>query len=88
MKLFNILHSQKKVKSVEYYLNNDACKKLLEEFIAMDMRKTTSLVLIYEIDGDKKQTYWKCAGIEPAQAILMLDQLHHRIQHEGLPGYD
>ena len=75
--------------SIDTLLSNDLCKRLLEEFCKEDLDKTTSLVLVYEVlEGEKRETYWKCAGLEPAQAILILDQLHHRIQHEGLSNYD
>ena len=77
-----------KTPSLDLLLKNDLCKKLLDDYCNEDLAKTTSLVIVYEVDGDVKKTYWKCAGLEPAQAILTLDQLHHRVQHEGLAGYD
>lgn len=87
MKLLSIL--KKKQTSVDKLLKNDNCKKILDEFCRTDLEKTTALILIYEVDdGERKETYWKCEGMEPGQAILTLDQLHHRIQHEGLAKYD
>ena len=73
---------------VDEQLRNELVKKLIDDFTKGDMTQATALVLIYEIDGIKKETFWKCAGMEPAQAILSMDQLHHRIQHEGLDNYD
>jgi len=84
MKLTNLLKRNKT--TVDFLLKNDDCKKLVEQFVKDDLPDAISIIIVFE---DKKQhTYWKCAGLEPAQAILDLDQLHHRIQHEGLPGYD
>lgn len=87
MKLRNIFKSRND--TVDTLLKNDLCKKLVDQYCNEDLLQTTSLIIIYEVSqGSKKEIYWKCAGIEPAQAILALDQLHHRIQHEGLSDYD
>lgn len=84
MKLANILKRNKI--TVDFLLKNDECKKLVDQFGDEDLPNATAVIIIFE--DKEQQTYWKCAGMEPAQAILTLDQLHHRIQHEGLPGYD
>lgn len=62
--------------------------KTLVKFIDSELSHAASVIIIWEQSGKKTETYWDCGGIEPAQAILSLDQLHHRIQHQGLPGYD
>lgn len=83
MKLSTIFKSR--TIPVDEQLRNELVKKLIDDFTKGDMTRATALILIYEI---KKETYWKCAGMEPAQAILSMDQLHHRVQHEGLDNYD
>lgn len=85
MKLANIF-KQRKVESIGFYLQNDDCRKLIDEVRRVEMENIQSVIIVWE--DKQKHTFWKAAGIEPAQAILSLDQLHHRIQHEGLPGYD
>lgn len=81
--LFNLF--KRKVETVDAIINNNDCNALLERIGREYSKDMTGLIVIVEKD---KQTYWHCAGIEPAQAILSLDQLHHRIQHEGLNDYD
>jgi len=74
-----------KVRSVEYYLLNQDCKELVERFKELHLPDTTRIIIAFE--NEKQETNWDiCSNMEPAQAILTLDQLHHRIQHEGLPG--
>lgn len=80
---------KRKRTSISLLLQSDLCKKVLDDYCKEDLDKTTALIIVYEVQNkDKQETYWKCAGLEPAQAILILDQLHHRIQHEGLVNYD
>lgn len=87
MKFPNIF--KPKPTTIDTVLKNDLCKQLLDEYCKEDLAKTTALIIVYEVqDGEKQEVYWKSAGLEPAQAILILDQLHHRIQHEGLADYD
>ena len=76
---------KKKVETVDDVIRNRDCNALLERIRAEYGKDMTSIVVLVEKD---KQTYWYCEGMEPAQAILSLDQLHHRIQHEGLKDYD
>lgn len=68
-------------------INPDVMHTLIK-FIKDDLSTASAIILIWEKPGVKKETFWDCGGLEPAQAILSLDQLHHRVQHEGLPGYD
>ena len=84
MKLSSIFQRSKT--TVDFFLKNEACKELVGEFVKEDLPNAAAMIIIYE--DKKRHAYWKCAGIEPAQAILILDQLHHRIQHEGLADYD
>ena len=76
---------RKKVETVDDVIRNRDCNALLERVTAEYSKNMTSLVVLVE---KGKQTYWYCGGMEAAQAILSLDQLHHRIQHEGLKDYD
>jgi len=80
------IFNRHKVTTVEHLIKNDDCKQLLEQILKEDLPCMTALIIAFE--DNKQQTYFKSSGMEPAQAILTLDQLHHRIQHEGLPGYD
>ncbi len=74
------------VKDVE---RNDDVKKVLDQFIKEDLPNTTAIIIIYETGSSKKrESFYKVAGYEPAQAILATDQIHHRFQHEGLEHYD
>jgi hypothetical protein len=75
----------KRKETVDDILKNNDCNSLLKKAEAEYGKDMTGLIIIIEKD---KQTFWYCAGMEPAQAILSLDQLHHRVQHEGLPNYD
>lgn len=65
----------------------DMLNKLIE-FVKNDLPRAKGMALIWREGNEFKQMYWKSGGIEPAEAILLLDQLHHRIQHEGLKDYD
>ena len=76
---------KKKVSTVDNVIRNRDCNALLERIKSEYGKDMTSLIIVVEKD---KQTYWYCEGMEPAQAILSLDQLHHRVQHEGLKDYD
>ena len=76
---------KKKVETVDDVIQNRDCNALLERIQSEYGKDMTSIVILVE---KGKQTYWYCAGMEAAQAILSLDQLHHRIQHEGLKDYD
>lgn len=77
---------KRKSTTVEFFLKNQECKELLEDFITNDLPGTACIIIAFE--DKNKRAYWRSAGIEPAQAILILDQLHHRVQHEGLKDYD
>ena len=83
-KIKNLISQSKKNPSVVELLNNNDCKQLLDQVREMYANDMTGLIVVIE---KKKQTYWHSAGMEPAQAILSLDQLHHRVQHEGLVDY-
>lgn len=76
---------KKKGETIDAIINNNDCNALIERVRAEYSKDMTGLIIIVE---KNKQSYWFCAGMEPAQAILSLDQLHHRIQHEGLRNYD
>lgn len=65
----------------------DMLNKLMD-FIANDLRKARGMAIVWRESNRFNEMYWKSGGIEPAEAILLLDQLHHKIQHEGLPGYE
>lgn len=70
-------------------IRNMDCKSLLGKVLNDYGESMVGVTVIIETEsGKKKETYFHCAGLEPAQAILNLDQLHHRIQHEGLPDYE
>jgi len=79
------LFKRKKAETVDDVIRNIDCNALLGKVKAEYTKNMTGLVVLVEKD---KQTYWYCAGMEAAQAILSLDQLHHRVQHEGLQDYD
>ena len=87
MKSFSIarIFKEKSPYSMPDFINNRECNQLLETIKETYGEDMTGLIVIVE---RKKETEWRCAGMEPAQAILSLDQLHHRIQHEGIQGYD
>ncbi len=88
MNLFGSLkgNSNTPIKDIE---KNDDVKKILDRFIKEDLPDVTAIVIIYETGGGKqRQSFFKVAGYEPAQAILAVDQLHHRFQHEGMERYD
>lgn len=89
MKIPNILR-RKNPTSMDSILQNDLCKRTLDKFCQEDLSKTTSLIIIYEVEEQrgKMETYFLHAGVEPAQTILTLAQLLHRIQHEGLANYE
>lgn len=92
MNLLDILF-KKKPASVEFYLKNDDCKKALHELLnSTDADKMVSLMIAWEIETGKPhrpiEGYQRIIGHEPSHAIFMLDQWHHRIQHEGVQGYD
>jgi len=76
---------KKKMTTVDDVIRNRDCNALLERIKSEYGKDMTSLIVIVE---KEKQSYWYCEGMEPAQAILSLDQLHHRVQHEGLGNYD
>ena len=76
---------KKKKQSLDDVIKHENCMGLLEKVKVEYGKDMTGLIVIIEIN---KQSYWHCAGMEPAQAIFSLDQLHHRIQHEGLEEYD
>lgn len=76
---------KKKTETIDDVLCNNDCNALLERVREEYAKDMTGLIILVEKD---KQTYWYCAGMEAAQAILSLDQLHHRVQHEGLNNYD
>ena len=68
---------------------NPEVSRSLVKFIKEDLPTATGIFIIWEKPGKKKaETFYATAGIEPIQAISDLDQLHHRIQHEGLANYD
>jgi len=75
---------RKKPETVDEVMQNHECKILMERVSEMYSKDMTGLIIIVEKD---KQSYGHCAGMEPAQAILSLDQFHHRVQHEGLNNY-
>lgn len=85
MGLITSLFRSKKNQTIDDIIKNNDCNALIERVRQEYGKSMTALIVLVEKD---KQTFWYCAGIEPAQAILSLDQLHHRVQHEGLPGYD
>lgn len=60
----------------------------IAEFIRNDLPRAQGMMLIWREGNTMREVFWKTGGIEPSEAILALDQLHHRIQHEGLEGYD
>lgn len=79
----------RKGQTADAVIRNMDCKSLIGKVIDDYGDSMVSITVIVETQsGDKKETYFHCAGLEPAQAILNLDQLHHRIQHEGLPEYE
>jgi len=89
MNIISKLLRTDKPETIDEVLKNDLVKAVVDKFIREEMQDATSVIIIWEKrSGDKKQTFWDHGGMEPAQAILTLDQLHHRIQHEGLQGYD
>ena len=65
---------------------------LVIDFIRREASAAVALGIIWETERMSKagmrETFYKLVGFEPAQAILTFDQLHHRIQHEGLADYD
>ena len=71
--------------SLDDVIKHENCMGLLEKVKSDYGKDMTGLIVIIE---KNKESFWHCAGMEPVQAILSLDQLHHRIQHEGLEGYD
>lgn len=75
----------KKTETVNFILKNDECKKAIDDLIKNELPRISGILIIYE---ENQEYYFKHAGIEPAQAIIATDQLHHRIQHEGLRNYD
>lgn len=81
----SIFKRNQKRQALDTVLKNANCRGLLEKVEREFSQDMTGLVVIIE---KGKETVWFCAGMEPAQAILSLDQLHHRVQHEGLPDYD
>jgi len=89
MRLLRNLFKSNEKETVDEVLSNDLVKSVVDKFIQEEMKDATSIIIIWEKrHGNTKQTFWNHGGIEPAQAILSIDQLHHRIQHEGLEGYD
>lgn len=76
---------KKRTETVSDVIKNNDCNALLSKVHDDYTKDMTGLIVIVTI---RKETYWHCAGMEPAQAILSLDQLHHRVQHEGLEGYE
>lgn len=81
----NLFRLKGKTETIDDIIKNNDCNALLEKIKGEFSKEMTGLIIIVEKD---KQSYWYCAGMEPAQAILSLDQLHHRVQHEGLNNYD
>lgn len=87
MRLADIFKTKKP--SLDTVLQNTLCRELTDRFTREELGQVEELIIVYgKRQGDGIETYFECAGIEPAQAILNLDQLHHRIQHEGLKNYD
>lgn len=83
--MLEFLKLKRKPETIDTVIRNNDCNALLERMTKEYSKGMTGLIIIIEKD---KQTHWYCAGMEPAQAILSLDQLHHRVQHEGLDDYD
>ncbi len=76
--------------TMDELINNNLAKAKLSDFLSSENAKQMSgWILIYIIPkGGRKEAYFEHAGIETYNAIGMLDQTHHRIQHEGLPNHD
>jgi len=85
MRIKSIL-GRKQTSTVESVLKNDLCKKHLDDLCnSKDISRMVSLMVAYEIEtGGEKETYQFIVGMETPQAILNLDQWHHRVQHEGV----
>lgn len=83
--MFGLKRKDTPIKDV---LGNADVREILDKFIQRDLPTASAIIIIWEQNGNKKQTYWDCGGVEPAQAILTLDQLHHRVQHEGIKKYE
>ena len=85
MPKFMVKLFKKNIETIDDVIHNNDCNNLMAKVQNEYSKQMTGLIVIVEIN---KQTYWHCAGMETAQAILSLDQLHHRVQHEGLQNYD
>lgn len=68
-----------KTETIDDVIKNNECQALLQKVIDTYGKELTGVLILVE---KNKETFWYCAGIEPAQVILSLDQLHHRVQHE------
>ena len=77
--------------TVQDIIDNKVARSKLNDFLeSPDGLLMTGWILVFEIPGRdiKKEDYFKHAGIQAFTAIGMLDQMHHRVQHEGLENYD